>query len=548
MKSKTMYLIMLFANVLCFAASENQEKSDFYLSEISFMQVLQHGIENNIDIRNQKMNVDAAAGALRNAVAETGVHLGTSVQYSDTTDPFDKADPSVQELLVSDKTITAEYIKSTGLETEIWLEKISKYGMENKISLSLNKSGERYSFSNNKIANNNSDIKNQYMKDDSNTATLAWTMKIPLFKSFSNAQTKNAILQAELALNQQNSSLNNIIIETVIGITNAYWDFVSAYLSYKNDIDSTQRLQDQVDRIKVLSITGAAAKTEILQLTAHIASKKTDITLGKDTLIAAIAELEKKAGYTPGTITEQTIICDTFPDISFAKIPPFDDIRKDNHFIEKAISNRPDTKISEITLKIAEKEYEAKKISTLPDFDFVSSLGYTGKTYGNGLSKLFESTKENIYNMNASAGISFKMNLAGNTKASISEAKAAYEQKVSEYNYHIEDAKQSIKLSYSKLYSMQDAVNNSYDVVRMYGDLQIGTQKQFEAGLVTADTLNDSEDKYVSAKKQYYSCFKSYLESILTLKKNTGTFFSVPFKDGNASMQNIYTITNLNTF
>ncbi|MCP3923509.1 MAG: TolC family protein [Desulfobacterales bacterium] len=181
---------------------------------------------------------------------------------------------------------------------------------------------------------------------------------------------------------------------------------------------------------------------------------------------------------------------------------------------EYAISNRPDYKQYEYSVKQAEKSIKIAESGYYPNV----SLSYT-----HGASRYDDMDfNSDDYESNTSISISFNIFSGGLTKANVSEAKALKK----ETELTLKNAEINIKSDLNDAFDELTAAQEKYDLqksnvklLKINRDL---VEKEYRAGLKSLVSLNEAQKNFVKSQSQLIQSLVSVKKSIEKINSYTG--------------------------
>lgn len=264
------------------------------------------------------------------------------------------------------------------------------------------------------------------------TTVMTFSLSQPLLKNFGMLSTKKDIYIAANDYKKFKHQLKQSIIDLVFSVEEAYWNLVYAYQNLEATRMSLQRSKDLLRQNEIKVKVGTAAKIDILEAQAEVASYESRLIQAEQTIQTTEENLKKILNMTK---TRETLIPSDTP-----KVTRID--TNFNGFLMEALQKRPDIEKARLDLKNHKLDVRYYRNQMLPDLQLVASYYTTGQGgdqllfdihpfYGGQITgviekDIWETLKDNVANLyqNYSIGLSLSLPLSrSREKAQLAQAR-----------------------------------------------------------------------------------------------------------------------------
>lgn len=487
-------------------------------------------LEHNYDIKKQRAVLAQAQGQYKKAKGNLDIQAAVQGQYNRKQNPVDERDPDYQygySWLTPD-TNYGVYCDNTLTEQAagtVFLQKLFSFGLHTKLSYTIQKQKNTpyYSYGSNFDTKNYSKYKEEEWR---NNGTVGLELSFPLFKSFADSLASLQLHAAHDAIEQMEASLNDVISQTIITVSNRYWNY---FISWKN-VEQIEILQNKIeDRNKnmdQLIRAGVRSKNDMLAMQVNVNENRRQLQEARVQFKNSKMELLSALGIADsGTIGIPENPFDGM-DTSFINAPRIEDISEE--VISLIIEERKDIVALKKRMDSAALRLKSARVDKRPDADLNFGISAAGASYSDDNAKFFTSPFWNIHGADISGSVSVSARLFNSEKRGAEmEAQADYDMCVSDYTKAVNTLTLQIQNAAEKLDIYQNLVNDADEVLTLQKSLYENEQKRFNAGLITVDTLLSQDQKYINAELSYYQVLINYLQAILEFKYYSANLISI---------------------
>lgn len=334
---KIIFFIFILSNFI-YPQEEN-------IKEISLDDAIKLAIENNFDLRIEKINP---------AIADTQVHYQKGVFYpylSSTLQNNSSKIPASSDLQGAPKLINDDFTYNFGLNY------LSPYGT----NLSL-------IFQNNRTKTNSvfSTINPRF------NSNLSLELSQPLLKNFGKNNVQYLLIQAKNNKQIADYNYKQKVLDLILAVQQAYWDVVFAYEDYKVKQASLELAKKLLQDTQTQVDIGSVAPIEILSAKAEVAKREEE-------LIAAENLITKNENYLKLLIDGNDEANNLLYKIKPVDKPKYEKLDLElNSLIEIALANRPELNITDVNIKMKENDEKYYRNALLPSLNFKLGVGLNG--------------------------------------------------------------------------------------------------------------------------------------------------------------------------
>lgn len=203
-------------------------------------------------------------------------------------------------------------------------------------------------------------------------STLSFSFSQPLLRNFGSKMSRRDILISQNSLDISESQLQAVLLETIYNVEQAYWNLIYAIENLSVKQQSLDLARDLVSKNRREAEVGMVAPIEILSAEAEVATREADILQAE----VAVANSED---------TLKTVINIAAEEGSgLVRIVPSDKPNQEprsvsvDEALKQAIANRPDLRVTRISLKTRELNLAYAKNQVLPDLSLYASYWSPG--------------------------------------------------------------------------------------------------------------------------------------------------------------------------
>ncbi|HUO84122.1 MAG TPA: TolC family protein [Thermoanaerobaculia bacterium] len=299
--------------------------------------------------------------------AATQNNLGVSIQRVD----FQMAEQTRRGAWAPFDWLTSATIETSSQErpvTSVIFSPVSETTVANVGVQQTLPTGANYTvgFNNQKQASNNPFI--TFNPAFTTGLNLGFTQ--PLLRNFGVDVNTRGIRIARNNLGISEESFRSVMLDTVLGVQQAYYDLIAARRNLEVRRQSLDLVRDQ-ERITQIRIdVGAAAPLDILQPRVDIALREEEVIIGEAAIRAAEDRLRQLMNL-PGSEWDRPIV----PTDTVAFAPMEVDVEA---AVARAYQLRPEVEQAELTIDTREIQHLYARNQRLPQLDFRVDYGYAG--------------------------------------------------------------------------------------------------------------------------------------------------------------------------
>ncbi|MBP1766249.1 MAG: uncharacterized protein H6P98_364 [Candidatus Aminicenantes bacterium] len=203
-------------------------------------------------------------------------------------------------------------------------------------------------------------------------STLSFSFSQPLLRNFGNRMSRREIIISQNNKDISESHLQSVLLDTVYGVEQAYWNLIYAIENLKVKQQSLDLARDLLAKNKREVEVGMVAPIEVLSAEAEVATREADIlqaqmsVTNSEDLLRTIINMEAEEGS------------------GRAQIVPSDEPTQEprtvglDEALRTALDLRPDLQASRVGLKNKEINLAYSKNQTLPDLNIYTSYWSPG--------------------------------------------------------------------------------------------------------------------------------------------------------------------------
>jgi len=203
-------------------------------------------------------------------------------------------------------------------------------------------------------------------------STLTLSFSQPLLRNFGSTMSRRDIIIAQNNKDISEGQLSSILLDTVFGVEQAYWNLISAIETLKVKQQSLSLARDLLAKNKREAEIGMIAPIEILSAEAEVATREADILQAEiavangEDLLRTVINIEAEEGGRSISIVPSDEPSQEAREVSLAQA------------LEIAVAHRPDLAVTRIGLKNKELNVTYARNQVLPDLNFYASYWSPG--------------------------------------------------------------------------------------------------------------------------------------------------------------------------
>ncbi len=200
-------------------------------------------------------------------------------------------------------------------------------------------------------------------------STLTLSISQPLLKNFGTLATKKDIYIATNEYRKNDLGLKQALINLVYQVEEAYWNLVYAHQNLDAKKKSLLRARDLLSQNEKKVRVGAAARIDILEAKAEVASYESQLLEAEKNILNAEEQLKKILNISQSA---EILVPTDSPQVRTMSLDF-------NAFLQQALENRPDILQARIELESHDIRVKYARNQTLPDLQLTASYYTTGR-------------------------------------------------------------------------------------------------------------------------------------------------------------------------
>lgn len=493
-------------------AAEEQKEMNLTLKEAIFT-----ALKDNLNLQISMIGAESAQNSVKVSqgifIPTLDINLNASESNSASTGILSGADVNTQENLSMDLTLS---------------QKLA-LGGDFSINLSSTKSESNSVFSS----------INPYL-----SSQLTFSLNQPLLKNFGTLATKRSILIALTDLKKSEAQLKNQILDLIYNVENAYWHLVFSYQNLNTRKMSLKRSQDLLKQNRVKVKVGAAARIDILDAEANVASDASSVLQAEQDIQTAEEELKRILNM---STLPQTIIPTDKPEVKKIDVDF-------NAFLLEALDNRPDIRQARLDLKRYKIDVKYYRNQMLPDLQLTARYHTTGIggdqliTEGNiftGDYRVIGIIKKDIWETMQDTFSNLYKNYSVGLRLSVPLSYSAEKAQLAQAKLQLKSSFLSLKNTENTVYSeVKQAIRSLESNLKLVEAQRIrldledrklkAEERKLSVGLATNYDVILKQREYVQAQANHLNALRNYNMSLADInKKLARTFgaYGIKFKN-----------------
>jgi outer membrane protein TolC len=493
-------------------ATEEQKERELTLKEAIFT-----ALKNNLSLQISMINAENSQNSVKISngifIPTLDISLNAQESNSASTDLLSGADVNTTKLLSLNLTLSQKL--ATGGDFSINL-----YNRRHETNSSY------------------------YTVNPSLYSQLSFNLTQPLLKGFGTLATKRNIYIAITDQKKNEAQLKDQILTLVYNVENAYWNLVYTYQNLDTWKMSLTRSRDLLKQNKIKVKVGAAARIDILDAEANVASDESSVLQAEQDIQNAEEELKRILNLS----TEQHAIIP-------ADKPEVKKIIVDfNGFLKEALDNRPDVRQARLDLKRYKIDVRYYRNQMLPNLQLTAQYYTTGTggdqliTEGNiftGDYKIIGVLKKDVWESMQDTLSNLYKNYSVGLKLSIPLSFAAERAQLSQAKLQLKSAFLTLKNTENTVFSqVKQAIRSLESNLKLVEAQKIrlnleerklkAEERKLSVGLVSNYDVILKQREYVQAQTNHLNALRNYNMSLADInKKLARTFeaYDIKFKN-----------------
>ncbi|MEO5356884.1 MAG: TolC family protein [Nitrospirae bacterium YQR-1] len=493
-------------------------------TETHLFDVVNAVITNNLDIQINARDVDSARGAWQSEVGAFDETVSSTFGYARTETPNTKYQASELQSPTTRENV-AEY--SMGVSKKF------RSGISVSPTIELTKT--------------NALSKAAYYSigaDTTNMASFSLNVTIPLLKG-SGADVVAANEKAA-KINYDASKLyqNNFVAQQVAQAVQYYWSLYKMFITLQIYKETEDRARQLLVNTQKLIEHGNLPAANIEQVKANLASKRASRISSEQNIVQAQADLGTMMGLKDNRIWRLTPA--SFTGVKYDNLTELQQ-SKDEQLIEIALQRRNDLGSLKMLAQAQVILMAAAKKNMLPQLDLTLSGGYNGLSERDSFSDYFTAYGKNVAGPNASAQISLNFPLRNNeATGAFIQQKAAYEKAMLNVDNTIITIRANVINALNLYRNSIRRYKEAHESVGYYKKAADNEHKKLSMGAATLNSTIDMENYLTNARLAELDAENALLNSIITVRYQTGTVFSKGEGKFMYNIGNLISLPNIN--
>lgn len=375
------------------------------------------------------------------------------------------------------------------------------------------------------------------------SSVLTFTLTQPLLKNFGTFVTKKDIYIASNDFKMSKLQLKQAIIDLIYSVEDAYWNLVYAYQDLEAKRKSLQRSQDLLRQNEIKVRVGAAARMDILQSKAEVASNESQLIQAEKVIQMAEDNLKKILNLSQ---QNDKLVPSEKPEIK----PLQTDF---NAFLLEALEKRPDIERARLELKNHHINVKYARNQMLPDLQ-LSATYYTtgqggdqiiydqsplfgGQPIGFVQKDIWETIKDTVSNLyqNYQVGLRLSIPLSfARERAQLAQAKINMKRALLNLKNIENTVYSEVKEVIKELETNLKLVESNQIALKLQEEKLKAEQKKLSVGLSTNFEVLNYQRDFAQAETGLLSSIKEYNMSVARINRRLGKTleaYNIKFKD-----------------
>ncbi|MCB1051439.1 MAG: TolC family protein [Acidobacteria bacterium] len=473
--------------------------------KLSLKEALQAAVENNLDVKLEKINVDSRSISLD--LTRAGYEPSVSVETSHSE--FDARPSNIFEG-DADKTFTN---KSDDLN--LTFRKSEDFGLGYSVRLTNGR--------------DDSTSATSFGESYSSNLTLGFEQKLLKGFGFDPGVPRKDEYVAKGNLQISKLDLEVRMAQVLVDTENAYWDLVQAIDDLKVKENSLKLAQQLYDQNKVKIEVGTLAPIELVSAEATVASREADIVVAENRVKAAEDRLKKILNLPPASWSQSIQPVDE-PEFELQQ-PGLQEA------LDKALRNRAEMRRSDIQNDNANLEYRYQKNNLLPELNLSGGYSWRGTSNpkfnmagevieGSSLSDAYtQITDRDLPGYNVALNLVWTpFNKAA--KLNLARAEVALKQR------EVEDAQLRLNILEEVRSALRELESGAKSIVanekaRKFREENLKAEIQkFQNGLTTNFNVSQVQDELAQARSAEIASRIAYRKALASYLKALGTLIN----------------------
>lgn len=445
--------------------------------ELSLAEAIQRALENNLDIRIERYNINIGAEDIQQAEAAFDRTLTVGVSPGFTRSSNNNA-------------------AQTTVSASVGFEQTLKSGISYEIALQTK----------------TSDYKDELATSHSDSLSL--TVSQPLLKNRGKEITLAKITTAEKRQELNVSNLRSQVASIVSQVITSYWGLLQARGVLEADQYALQLAQDQMKSTEAKIEVGMLPRMDILQAQATAASRQVQILSDQQQVRNSENELKQLLNVAEtDPLWNAEILPGTAPDTSAPTLTLEDAIRFALDHREELQRQRKNLEIQEIALATARNQLR-------PELNLQGSVGLSAanEEWLSAWGDMLDLTSSTV-----GVGVNFKYPIGNrDAKSNLNQATLSYDQAMLSLQKLEQQITTAVKQAMLAVETSYQQIDASHIALQLAEEQLKAEQGKFEEGLSTNYQVLNYQEQLASAQSNHTKAIVSYNKALVTLQGALG--------------------------
>ena len=461
-------------------------------------------------MQRNTLQIDDAKANVRGALSAFDVHLASGVNANRTNLNLPGADPRSQLL---NQNLITNY-------SDFFVSSQKRFRTGTIASVRTNYSGIADNFPLNAY---NQDV-GPNVADHTSSANLTITQ--PLLRG-NGIKVNTAQLEAAklgVVSVEQDFELNTSY--EVLQTGSAYWEYLGAFKALQVYLENENRVREVLEMTQDLVKADTKQESDLVQIKADLAAQEQQTTLARQNLYNARINLGRVVGIDEELSKEIGDPADDFPTVVEPGFVNKVDLAS---MLSLALQHRADIKAVKNMQDALDIQLIAAKNDLLPVLDLAGFFTYGGVAAGGGISQYFNAFG-NVPGRNHVVGLSLTFSFPVNNnlaKASYAKGKIALSDQQIAYEDLQRNIELNVSIAHNNLLNSVAILEKAKEALAFSEQVFSNEQVRFQNGLTTLLNLILFQERLTYAQLEYIQAMQRFAVSVIHLRFETGTLFSV---------------------
>jgi outer membrane protein TolC len=465
--------------------------------ELGLVQACQQALSHNLQLAQQRQQVQSSKGALMLNQAAFDPVLNTSLNTSRKLTPLTAETQQLSGLA---------NLRSQSVAAELGLSKLLRSGIRIAPTLQFNRASD-----------------DQSQPIGLNNATLNLQIMFPLARNRGKhlyaVREQAATLDEQAAIHDVHHFMSQVLSTTA----SAYWRYQGALQTLQAHKDAEQRASDMLESVRAMASVDLIPKVQVQDALSNLSARSV-VRMGQERSVAqARQDLALTMGTEAAALTLNVLPADPLPDAGASSSNQLGAVE---HYIRLALGNRADLRAAQTRVEQQHVLLDGLRGQQRPQVDLVVGVSYAGAVVGNGVES-FVAPLHSPTGPSVTVGLQYQFpheNLEA--RGAVLQADAALAQQV----LRTEDVRRQITsgviVGLQNLSSATQQLQEAEIGVRAAQAGHEGARERLRFGIGSVMDTLQAEDRHISAVVSRISAQMSLAAAISDLRHATGTFLN----------------------